>query len=422
MMKNFIFFDKEKVPTKVPVISIKKMFSEPKLYIPKIKGTNKPNINKPWHIWYYYRNPFTGAMDKIIEKRGLNRVKTITERKRIGNALKKARLRLLQEGYSPFEEKQEEILDKKSYTISEALELALNEKNKVWAEKTRHGNSSMYNIFVKWVTGKKLANKDIDQLTKRHIIIFLNHISDTSSNTTRNNFKRLISSLLSQLVADDILSYNFVKDIPSLKAKPEKNQPFTIQQLEAIKNYLIKNDKYLYQYMKLVIYALMRPVEICRLKVKDIDLRNNTILFAETKTERANILIIEPLKEVFQKMNLENYNADDFLFTKKEIPGKWNVKKESSKNEFFSRRFKKLKDDIGEEINLNDNHSIYSARHTAAKILFTSFKKQGLTDLQAKHRLMTITRHKSLSGLENYLRDIGASLPDDYTENYSIKF
>ncbi|KAF9659326.1 tyrosine-type recombinase/integrase [Tenacibaculum mesophilum] len=174
--------------------------------------------------------------------------------------------------------------------------------------------------------------------------------------------------------------------------------------------------------MKFVIYALMRPVEICRLKVKDIDLQNNTILFAETKTERANILIIEPLKEVFQKMTLENYNADDFLFTKKEIPGKWEVKKESSKNEFFSRRFKKLKDDIGKEINLNDNHSIYSARHTAAKILFTSFKKQGLTDLQAKHRLMTITRHKSLNGLENYLRDIGASLPDDYTENYIIKF
>ncbi|XRE43306.1 hypothetical protein ACIVBQ_001510 [Tenacibaculum discolor] len=235
-------------------------------------------------------------------------------------------------------------------------------KNKVWAEKTKHGNSSMYKIFVKWITEKKLA----DQLTKRHIIIFLNHISDTSSNTTRNNFKRLISSLLSQLVADDILSYNFVKDIPSLKAKPEKNQPFIIQQLEAIKDYLVKNDKYLYKYMKFVIYALMRPVEICRLKVKDIDLQNNTILFAET----TNILIIEPLKEVFQKMNLENYNADDFLFTKKETSGKWDVKKESSKNEFFSRRFKKLKDDIGKEINLNDNHSIYSARHTAAKILF----------------------------------------------------
>ncbi|XRE43307.1 hypothetical protein ACIVBQ_001511 [Tenacibaculum discolor] len=58
------------------------MFSEPKLYIPKIEGANKPNINKPWHIWYYYRNPFTGVMDKIIEKRGINRVKTITERKK----------------------------------------------------------------------------------------------------------------------------------------------------------------------------------------------------------------------------------------------------------------------------------------------------------------------------------------------------
>lgn len=71
---------------------------------------------------------------------------------------------------------------------------------------------------------------------------------------------------------------------------------------------------------------------------------------------------------------------------------------------------------------MDKDHSIYSTRHTVAVDLFLSSKEQGLTDLEAKHKLMPITRHKSLSGLENYLRDIGASLPKDYSKNYSINF
>jgi integrase len=424
MMKNFIFFDNKKVPEKVPVITIKKMFSEPILYIPKIKGTNKPDITKPWYISYYFRNPFTGEMEKIIEKKGLNRIKTVTERKKVGNDLRKARLRLLQEGYNPFEEKleKEDLIDKEKFTILEAFEVALKEKNKSWTEKTRNGNKSLYNQFIDWVKKNKLGEKEITKLTKRHIVIFLNEITNNSSNTTRNNFKRLISSLLSQLVNDDILEKNVALKIPNLESKPEKNQPFTKQQLNSIKEYLVKHDNYLFQFMKFVTYGLMRPIEICRLQVKHIDLVNNVILQAETKTERANILIIEPLRKVLEKMELHKCNSEDYLFTKEELPGLWDVKRESSKTEFFSRRFKKLKDTIGMEIRLNQNHGIYSARYTVALDLYSSFKKEGLTDLEAKHKLMTITRHKSLDGLENYLREIGASLPENYTKNYTLDF
>ena len=68
-------------------------------------------------------------MEKIIEKKGLNRIKTITERKKVGNDLRKARLRLLQEGYNPFEEKfeKEDLIDKEKFTVLEAFEIALKE-------------------------------------------------------------------------------------------------------------------------------------------------------------------------------------------------------------------------------------------------------------------------------------------------------
>lgn len=45
------------------------------------------------------------------------------------------------------------------------------------------------------------------------------------------------------MVHDDILDYNFVLAIPKLKSVAQKNQPFTLKQLNTIKEYLVENDK-----------------------------------------------------------------------------------------------------------------------------------------------------------------------------------
>lgn len=427
-MKDFFSLKYDTVPLKVPVIFFQKMFSTPKLYIPKIKGTNKPDISKSWYVFYYYRNNKTGKMQKFIEKRGINRFKNITQRKEAGNNLRKARHYLLQNGYSPFAFKEETqvLAETESFTISEALNIALKEKNKVWSESTIDVNRAMYNAFVKWLEKNNLSDKDIKELTKRHIVIFLNQLkkkdNTNASATTRNNHKRLISSLIAKLVADDIMDNNFVENIPLLKSNPQKNKPYTKKQLEAIKKYLLEKDTNLYEFMQFVMYALMRPIEVCRLQVKDVDLENN-IIKVRTKTEvSATILIIEPLRRLLLKMNLEKYKPNDFLFSKEGKPSFWETEKEKSKVDFFGRRFQKLKKEIGDKIHLDKDHNIYSARHTVALDLYNSFKNQGLTDLEAKHKLMTITRHKSLSGLENYLRDIGASLPEDYSDDYTLNF
>lgn len=257
------------------------------------------------------------------------------------------------------------------------------------------------------------------------LLFFLNELTDKNNrdvgSTTRNNYRRLISSLISQMVNDDILEFNIVSSIPKLKTNVKKNQPFTKKQLVEIKKYLLENDKYLYTFMKFIMYALMRNVEVCRLQVKDIDLDNNLIKVTSKTEDTSTILIIPTLKQVLIEMKLENYSNETFIFTKNQAPGQWDAK-ERTKVNFFSRRFDKMRKKIGDRIKLNPNHNIYSSRHTTALDLFFSFKRQGLTDLETKYKLMTITRHKSLSGLESYLRDIGGSLPEDYSEDFTLDF
>lgn len=129
------------------------MFTNPKLYIPKIKESDKPNIIKPWYVYYYFRNPTTGLLDKYIEKQGINRLKTIYQRTEAGNNLKKATLRFLQEGGNPWEIKKfkEDLIKKNKFSVAEAFNIALKEKGKVWGQTSLDVNNTQYNVFIKWL-------------------------------------------------------------------------------------------------------------------------------------------------------------------------------------------------------------------------------------------------------------------------------
>ncbi len=424
-MKGFILIKNKTAYKNAYTLKFRTLYTPAKLVIPKKDG--KPTLDGIWYVYYRYRNPSTGALDKFELKQGINRLRSISERKKAGNNLKNTINQLLQEGFNPFEKHEEVEREKniRKLDVLDAFNLAYFEKEKGWSESSNNVNKMMFRKFSDWIKKKKL-NINIRLLEKKHISLFLNELTDKKGSnlnaTSRNNYKRLLSSLVTQLVVDDILKYNFIKDIPLLKSKAEKNVPFTKQQLIGVKKWCLENDPYLYEFIKFIMYGFLRPIEVSRIKLIDIDLQNNTIK-VRTKTEvQATILIIKPLKDYIKSLNIEQYSLDCSLFSKQGKPAIWETSNEKSKADFFTRKFQKLKKDIGEKIKLTKNHTIYSVRHSAVLDLYNSFKKQGLTDLQAKHKLMTITRHKSLSGLENYLRDIGASLPENYADDYTIDF
>lgn len=318
-----------KVHIKVHTDLFKKLFSEVKIYIPKklVNGRLKPCVEKgcDWHVYYYYRNPVTNKMQKFIEKRGINRIKTYTDRKKAANNLKKALTKYLQEGYNPFEFRQEIEVEKEFFTVIEALNLAFNEKIKVWGEQTHNVSKAQFDIFINWLKVNKLLDQDIKELKKRHIILFLNYLTDENTRNvsakTSNNYRALISSLIKKLVIDDILDYNFVENIPKLKENPIKNKPFSKSQLKSIKNYLIETDPYLHTFIKFVMYGFLRPIEVSRIQVKDIDLESSTIT-VRTKTEiNATILIIDKLKTVLSNINIDYSKGEYHLFTPEEKPG-----------------------------------------------------------------------------------------------------
>ncbi|WP_420571913.1 tyrosine-type recombinase/integrase [Kordia sp.] len=313
------------------------------------------------------------------------------------------------------------------YTTIEALEFAVEQKEAYWSARAKITINGHYKRFVKWLKENDLDKIDIKALKRREIAVFLNSLKKYNKQReltdepvgakTRNSYRTSLSLLFNQLVSDDILEYNPVKAINKLKERPKTHKAYTDQQVTQMREYMDKNDPYLRKFTQFIAYAFLRNVEVCRLRVKDIDLENRRI-YVQTKTEAQEVVpIIENLAKVIKQMELHKYKPTDFVFTNTEECGVWNTT-EKAKTYYFYRRYADMK----EALKLDEDQTLYSFKHTAASNLYKSLASEGKADEQVLTELMSFTRHKTKSQLRKYLRGIGASLAKDYLNKYTIDF
>ncbi|MFK7750692.1 MAG: tyrosine-type recombinase/integrase [Kordia sp.] len=425
-----------------------KLFSEPKIY------SAKGDLSKRWYVYFSYRDPETGKLKRQAPIYGeANKLKTKTERTEYLTTIKVVLKGMLKKGYSPYEDakvtdkriaeqeqkkqipsivkRREVASQRKQYTVKEALEFVLSQKKPSWEKKTASIFMSHYNKFISWLETYELLEIDIKELKKRDVSLFLNTIKKTQTKRekelgvalevvapkTRNNYKATLSIFFAQLEEDEIIEYNFVDKIKNFKSIPKKNKPFSKGQIITLREHLDVNDPYLRVFIQFMSYAFLRNIEVCRLQVKDIDLKAKRLYVRSKTSPLAIVPIIGELESVLRKMNLENYAPDDYLITKHGHPAQWNID-EHNKTIYFAIRFRAVKEALG----FHKDHTLYSIRHTAATNLYNHLLSEGNPEEQALMKLMQITRHTSKGGLKNYLREIGAMLPKDYGNMYTIEF
>jgi hypothetical protein len=73
------------------------LFSSPKIY------TAKGDLSKPWYIYFSFRNPKTGKLERMANLYGkVNQYKTKESRMSILSSYRKNLLLLLKQGFNPF--------------------------------------------------------------------------------------------------------------------------------------------------------------------------------------------------------------------------------------------------------------------------------------------------------------------------------
>jgi integrase len=156
----------------------------------------------------------------------------------------------------------------------------------------------------------------------------------------------------------------------------------------------------------------LRPVEVNRLKVKDINLEESLLYFQAKnkplKIKRIPSIFIDDIKS----LNLHLYNAEHFLFTPKNEPSEWNSS-DNSRRDTFSKRFKIVKN----KFNLGSQYGLYSFRHSFITNLFRylrSVEKKSYSE--AIEVLQPITGHETRVALERYIHQIDADIPEDWSD------
>ncbi|WP_452223520.1 tyrosine-type recombinase/integrase [Lacinutrix chionoecetis] len=416
-------------------LKIKKNFSTPKIY------NAKGDLTKRWYVYFSFRNPETGKLKRMTPIYGdANAYKTKEDRLQVLTQYRKTIIKLLNQGFSPFENNieafenlkkpptipeiikeepkpetpilkvvEEKIVEEPKMLVKEAFDFALNYKKKLVGVTTMRSYENRDDYFLRWLTKNYPELKTIDKLSKKLMLTFLNETLERTTARTRNNYRTELGAIFQVLEDNEIIESNFVKKINVLKSTPNRNKTYTDEQQQVIFEYLEKHDKVLLLFIKFISYNFLRPIEVCRLQIKDININTRTVQFKAKNSPLKTKIIPEILwKEL---PDLTQFNPEDFLFTNDGIGGTWDTKI-NNKRDFYSKRFKKV---VKEKFDLGVNYGLYSFRHTFITKLYRAMVKDS-SPYEAKSKLMLITGHATMTALEKYLRDIDAELPADYSE------
>ena len=380
------------------------------------KSEKTKALKKSWCLVWYFRNPKTDLLERQNNfKGGVNRYRTMSLRYDFLKTVKRALKEKINDGWSPYNINPNDFElneSKKIHSIKEALDLAYDHSKITVAKVTASSYRTTKNQFIEFI-GAKNSIKDINDLSKSAVLKFLNHKLKETSARTRNNSKASLSALFSILENQlDLIDRNFIKDITNEKTKTKTDRTFTKKELKEIVAWLRANDPYLLLYIRFVAYSFLRPVEVNRLKVKDINLEESLLYFKAKnkplKVKRIPSIFIEDVKA----MNLHLYNKEAFLFTPKNEPSDW-VSDDNSKRDAFSKRFKVVKD----KFNLGAKYGLYSFRHSFITNLFRYLRTtENKSYSEAIEFLQPITGHETREALERYIHTHDMDIPSDWSD------
>lgn len=386
-------------------LSLQKQYSRPTIY------DANGDLSKRWYVYYSFRNPITDKLERQTPiYLGVNQFKTLPERIKAINIMRQAVENILLGGYNPYKDSAFST-EFSEITITGAFLLVLDLKKQTMAPTSYSDFKSRLGQFERWLNENGFKNRYISSVNRKAVIFYLNYVLKKSSAKNRNNTRTAIQTFFETLVDNEYIPSNFVNNINVLKTKPERNKTYTKEQELQLFDYLDKNNSTLLLFVKFIAFGMLRPIEICRLKVSDLNvLERKMTLRAKNKVVKVKLIPEILLKDL---PDLSNCNSDDYLFCRDKLIGNsWNAT-ESNKRDYYTSEFKKAKD----KFKLDINYGMYSFRHTFITKLYVSLRKN-YTPFEAKSRLMQITGHSSMAALEKYLRDIDAELPDDFSEHF----
>lgn len=367
---------------------MKKSFAS---YKPAKVHTRGGDMDKEWFVEYQYCDPQTDEFKRLRETNGANRIQNPYKRKAALEKVAKEINRKLMAGWNPITDSYEKTIVYSEESWETCVGIVLEEKRQSTTTNHMHYRYVL-EFFTEYLRKRRMNTEHPRKITKSIIMDYLTWRMNNFPirRGTRDKDLILLGGSFKVLKIRGIIKENPCNDIPKLGDRPERHEPYTADELQRLIHFLSQNDKNMLRFCILVMAAI-RPAEIIRLQIRDMNLKEGTINIKNTKSKNgcgrvARIPGI--LLEYLQDIPLKGYPPTHYVFNSNGLPearihsNKW----------YWSKQFRKVK----EALNLRKGVSMYSLKHT---VLIEMFKHGASMD-----ELMSYGGFRTLDALQAYLR------------------
>ncbi|MGN6438405.1 MAG: site-specific integrase [Agriterribacter sp.] len=310
-------------------------------YSPKNWNTSKANTKIPWLIsyWFYDDNVNTR---KRIKMKGMNRFTDLAQRQATVRIIVAKELELIKAGVNRIS--QEAWISTESTDLSEhthfpiALDMAF--KNLRVEKSTKDDIESCLKYLKLAINELEFTTIPISDIKRKHIKSILNRCGEIKlrkieyykkggkpkpqwSDNTYNHYRKYLSVLFKELLENDAVDVNPVRDISKRKTIKKIRITLTMDERKKVDKFLREKHYNQWRFLHIFFHAGARLTEIMKLKKADVDLENQRYKSVVLKG-RAGREIWRPIKNLALPLWKEVYYeaaADQFLFSKYLKPG-----------------------------------------------------------------------------------------------------
>lgn len=365
--------------------------------------------NTGWQIEYRILNPFTRALEK-------KRIRFERIRKRLGSdaAARKhaskycrAITEKLESGWNPYIEGNK---SKAFHKLSDAFGVFLREKqldmkNGVFRNDSMRSYTSQSKMFIEWLKSKNQENIYVGSFTQSMAQDYLDYVYQEKelSARTLNNYLTFFRTMWNWLIEKNYCSENIFSRIKP-KPKQEKQRVIIPENWnKQIIEYFRTHNPEMELICGLIYNSFMRPQEICRTQIKDIQLAKGGIYLpgSKTKNGKARWCLLPPhlVEMIIGMMKIDISPLDHYLISDDLRPGKKTL---------CTRNLNKIWDRMRKVIKLPKEMSLYSYRDTG----ITEMKTAGHSNLF----ISSITGHSNSEEIETYTHN-----PDVHALKYVME-
>lgn len=366
------------------------------------------NNSLGWHIEYYILDPVSG---KLIRKRF--RLNDLRHQCVSGAEFKQKANQVLQEltaklvsGWSP----QGEVQSGRYYgSLFSALDSFIETKSRELRPDSMRTYKGIVKLFKEWL-GDDCVCIDFGREGALSFMDYCFAVRKVSA-TTWNNYLKVCRVIWSWLF-DNL----YVKDNPFSNIKKKRSDiKFRVVIPEAdrqrIAIYFEQNNLGYLFVCSLVFYSLIRPTELTRLRVRDIDKEKGFIYLPDTasKCHQARFTPIDPSIAERLFAFIDGRNGSDFVFGRMFRPGVVGLKK---------KMYLVVWERMRSELHLPDEYQLYSLRDSGIRAKLDSGMDPAIVMHAAGHHNLAETTKYAIKANEDELSVIVAHSPVFYSSDH----